>query len=472
MKILLIAFLLICFMGNSLLFAQWDEYPTYQEYVGYLEKWQEDYPDLVKLHELGPAGATNLRHNIYALQISDNVSLDEQEPSFLFTGTLHGDETLALMLCLRLIDTLLQNYEVDSLATKLIDNINIWFLPLCNPDGTYPNGDNTVQHAQRYNVKDRFDLMRNFPCPCGEANHQYYGLYEYASEEVKAIRKCVESNNFVMSADIHGGTELVLWPWCYHPKDPPDLEWFKFITKEYVNTVWASCNNNGYMRPIGIDNPYCQCCDSMYVMHGSMIDYMNYYRHCKGITLELSVRKNLPPLDLLRMWEYNYRSLLKLLSQVLNGIQGTVTDTLTEAPLNAKVFIENHDKDSSFVYSSLPHGDYYRPVYEGAYDITYSCDGYYPKTVNVIHAKTDTATLVNVKLKKIQTNIINAVNGQRLSVNGFKNIRTIELYDLAGKKIRTIPANTGNIHLRGSMGIYVIRFIGKGFVNRKVVYLK
>jgi hypothetical protein len=472
MKVLIIVFMILCFLGNSLLFAQWDEDPTYQEYVGHMEKWQQDYPDLAKLHELGPAGATNLNHNIYALQLSDNVSQEEQEPSFLYTGTLHGDETLALMLSLRLIDTMLLSYGKDSLITRLINNIDIWFAPLCNPDGTYPRGDNTVQYAQRYNVANRWDLMRNFPCPCGEGNHQYYGVYGYASEEVKAIRKCIEANNFVISADIHGGTEVVIWPWCYHPKAPPDLEWFRFISKDYVDTVYYYCNNNGYMTSVS-DSGYRQCCnESMYTSHGMLIDYMNYYRHCKGITLELSVRKNLLASDLQKRWEWNYRSLLYLLSQVLNGIQGTVTDTISGEPLNAKVFIVGHDNDSSHVFSHLPHGDYYRPVFEGTYDITFSCNGYYPKTINVIHAETNIATVLNVKLRKIQTNII--IDKHNINVylkNNRNSATTIEIYDLMGRKIKTIPANAPDKWQAGK-GIYVVRFVGDGFVNRKVVYVK
>ena len=39
----------LCVLCGSI-FSQWYTYPTYQEYVGYMEKWQEDYPQLAKLN--------------------------------------------------------------------------------------------------------------------------------------------------------------------------------------------------------------------------------------------------------------------------------------------------------------------------------------------------------------------------------------------------------------------------------------
>ena len=71
-------------------------------------------------------------------------------------------------------------------------------------------------------------------------------------------------------------------------------------------------------------------------------------------------------------WEYNYQALLNYIDQVRYGVRGTVTDSALGWPLEVKVFVEYHDTDSSHVYSHLPHGDFYRPIYEGTYNVTVS----------------------------------------------------------------------------------------------------
>ena len=70
---------------------------------------------------------------------------------------------------------------------------------------------------------------------------------------------------------------------------------------------------------------------------------MNYFQHCREVTIELSNTKLLPASQLESHWNYNYRSFLNYIEQANYGITGTVTDSLTGEPLKAKVFIQNHD---------------------------------------------------------------------------------------------------------------------------------
>ncbi len=51
-------------------------------------------------------------------------------------------------------------------------------------------------------------------------------------------------------------------------------------------------------------------------------------------------------------------------------------------PLKAKIEILGHDIDSSHVYSNLPIGNYHRYIIQGNYNLTFSKNGYYPKTIN------------------------------------------------------------------------------------------
>ncbi|MBQ0129402.1 MAG: T9SS type A sorting domain-containing protein, partial [bacterium] len=65
------------------------------------------------------------------------------------------------------------------------------------------------------------------------------------------------------------------------------------------------------------------------------------------------------------------------------GIHGTVTDSLTEQPIiGATITIEGHDHHGSSV-TSHEVGDYHRPIKGGTYQVTYSANGYHPKTVTL-----------------------------------------------------------------------------------------
>ena len=101
------------------------------------------------------------------------------------------------------------------------------------------------------------------------------------------------------------------------------------------------------------------------------------------MTLEISSSKVVSANRLYRYWNYNRQALLDYIEESLNGFRGIVTDSVTGLPLEAQVFVNNHDIDNSQVHSLLPVGNYHRPIKGGTYSVTYSAQGYYPKTVNI-----------------------------------------------------------------------------------------
>ena len=60
----------------------------------------------------------------------------------------------------------------------------------------------------------------------------------------------------------------------------------------------------------GITNGY-----AWYEVNGGRQDYMNYFRHCREVTIEISNTKLLPASQLVAHWNYNYRSLLNYIDQ-------------------------------------------------------------------------------------------------------------------------------------------------------------
>ena len=122
----------------------WDFYPTYEAYEDMMEQFAATYPDLCELETMTtlPSG-----RKLLILHINNDLSSEQNEPEFLYTSTMHGDEVTGYVLMLRYIDYLLSHYGNDPRVTNLVNNIDIWINPLANPDGTYAGGNNTVYGA-------------------------------------------------------------------------------------------------------------------------------------------------------------------------------------------------------------------------------------------------------------------------------------------------------------------------------------
>ncbi|GAB4320904.1 MAG: hypothetical protein Kow00127_13230 [Bacteroidales bacterium] len=367
--------------------TDWDFYPTYEGYVDMMQQFANDYPDLVEVFSIGQ---TVEGRELLVAHLGDNLGVDEGEPQFFYTSTMHGDETTGYVLLLRLIDYLLTNYGSDPQVDNLMNNLDIWINPNGNPDGTYAGGNQTVNGATRYNANG-IDLNRNFPDP-EEGPHPDGNAWQ---PETIAMMAFAEDHHFVMSANYHGGAEVMNYPWDTWPNLHADDLWWQFVCHEYADTAQAN-SPSGYMSGFndGITNGY-----AWYTISGGRQDYMNYFHQCREVTIEVSDTKTVPPSQLPSFWNYNYQSMLHYMEEALYGFQGTVTDAQTGLPIEgAEVFIENHDIDSSWVYTGAT-GKYYRPILEGSYTITISAPGYYPQTFQNISVQNHQVTVVDAALE-------------------------------------------------------------------------
>jgi len=364
----------------------WDFYPTYEAYLDMMNQFQKDYPNLCEVFSIGQS--VNGRELMVA-KISDNIATREAEPQFLYTGTMHGDELAGYVLFLRLIDYMLTNYGTDPKVTNLVNSLEIWINPLANPDGTFAAGNHTVSGATRNNANN-MNLNRNYPDP-EDGPHPDGKAWQ---QETLMFMQLAEENDFVMSANTHGGAEVINYPWDTWSRLSADDDWWVFVCREYVDTVHLyspSSYMDGYDN--GITNGY-----AWYTISGGRQDYMNYFNNCREVTMELSNVKSLPASQLEAHWDWNYRSLLNYLEQATFGVSGMVTDLITGEPLAAKVYIDGHDEDNSFVYTENNFGFYQRLLNEGTYDITFSAPGHYPQTISDVSVSKYNTTLLNVQL--------------------------------------------------------------------------
>jgi hypothetical protein len=373
-------------MGLLQRLGEWDAYPTYDEYITMMQGYAERYPELCQVYELGSSTSLIRPHKLLAVKISDNPQLEEDEPEVLLTSTMHGDETVGYVLLLRLIDELLGHYSHSAVSsyehqiTWLIDSSEIWINPLANPDGAYYGGDSTVSRARRgYVYSDgnlaAVDPNRNYPDPAA-GDHPDGNPWWQETEVMMAF---AEQHRFVISANLHGGAELVNYPWDTWLRRHTDDLWFIKVAHDYVDQVHAIATaapyyDSGYMRDQsnGITNGY-----DWYRATGTRQDFMTYWHGGRETTIELSLIKNPPADELPDYWEYNRRSLLAYLEQALCGVRGLVTDGDGD-PLDARVEVAWYDvaEDAPWVRTDPEVGDYHRMLLPGYYWLVVRADGY------------------------------------------------------------------------------------------------
>ena len=363
----------------------WDAYPTHDAYIAMMNQFAANYPTICQIVD---AGNTVQGRKILFAKISDNVGIREAEPQFMYSSSMHGDELTGYVLMLRLIDSLLSTYGTNARVTNLVNTVELWINPLANPDGTYKSGNHTVSGATRYNA-NLVDINRNFPDP---ADGPHPDGYAWQPETI-AMMNIAEHNNFVHSANFHGGTEVVNYPWDTWSRLHPDDNWWKFISHQFADTVQANSPAtymNGYDD--GITNGY-----AWYRITGGRQDYMTYFRRGREITFEISDVKLINASLLPAHWYYLRKSLLNYIENVFYGIRGIVTDNLGN-PIKTLIKVNAHDVDNSEIYSDSLTGAYFRMINPGTYSLTFSAPGFISKTITNVSASNFNSTILDVEL--------------------------------------------------------------------------
>ncbi|NLV19900.1 MAG: hypothetical protein GXY51_10510 [Bacteroidetes bacterium] len=417
--------------------AEWNTYPSYSQYIEIMQGFAENYPAICLLDTIGTSNYGKL---VLALKISDNVSVDEDEPETFYSSTIHGDETGGFVLMLRLADYLLMNYQSDVRVSEMINNLEIWINPLANPDGTYGTGD-LISSPIRFNANG-YDLNRNFPDPATPNT--------VTQTETTDMITFMREHNFVLSANFHSGTEVVNYPWDSRARLHADDEWFYSVSRKYADTVHRY-SVPGYMTFLqdGVTNGYM-----WYSINGGRQDFVTRELQGREVTIELDYDYITPAEDLGSLWEYNHRSLLGYLENALSGIHGKVTDSKTGDPVKARIFVSGHDIDSSHVYSRSSTGTFVRLISPGAWDLLVTAEGYLPVNVDNVLVTENSITNLNIEMLPF-VNPVDTIgtpvlilypSPARESVRAvlpedFSGQVRIALYDSGGRKIRDYYEN-------------------------------
>ncbi len=229
-------------------------YHTMDTAVAEMKSLQVKHPDLVHVEEYGRSAEGRI---LYALKLSDNVALDEEEPELMITSATHGDELISVEVVFGLLNALIDGYGMDNRLTKMVDGHEIYVIPVVNPDG--------YVRRSRYTA-DGTDPNRDYPWPESPLRQP--------DPCIKSIINFFNAKNIVGSIDFHAFGEMIMYPWAYteDPIESVDQKRFSEVTE-------AMAQSNGY-----VNGPISKV---IYVAKGSSADYYYWNRGSFSLGIEI-----------------------------------------------------------------------------------------------------------------------------------------------------------------------------------------
>lgn len=268
------------------------QYHSYGELERDLLALQDSYPHIAKVLDIGDSLEGR---NIYALKISDNVHVEEEEAEVLFIGCHHAREWISVEVPFLLGKYLIENYEINSQVRDLVDQSEIWIIPLLNPDGLEysinfyrywrknrrDNGDGSygVDPNRNYGYNWGLDNVGSSPSP---ASQVYRGTSPFSEPETQVIRDLFAGKNFQAVITYHSYSQVILYPWGFTDKPTNEDQLLDQIAAD-MSTLIQSVNGNFY--------DYYQAGESFYLTNGDTTDWTFGTYGIPSYTIEL------PPKD-------------------------------------------------------------------------------------------------------------------------------------------------------------------------------
>ena len=247
---------------------------TYYEMQDTLQKLATSFPTVCARTTLG---LTPQGRQMWCLKISDNPGTTEGEPVVFINAASHAREPLGTSTCVAFATKILSEYGHDSVSTWLVNNREIYIVPVMNPDGYAYNSDSGGSQSNwRKNRRGPvppnvgIDLNRNYGYKWGYDNQgssnyagdeTYRGPSRFSETETQLVRDFLAQFQPHNCMDFHTFGQYNMYPWGYANVQPPD----EAVLNEAVDTFQA---NNHY--PMGQTG---QVYSTIYPCNGLSVDW-------------------------------------------------------------------------------------------------------------------------------------------------------------------------------------------------------
>ncbi len=207
---------------------------TFAQMEAILDSMNLLYPNLITVKAaMSPPLKSIQNRDLWYVKISDNPTVDENEPELLYSAVHHAREPESMSQLIFYMYYLLENYNTNPDIKFLVDNTEMFFVPCLNPDGyvynqtTNPNGGGMWRKNRRNNGGSfGVDLNRNYGYFWGYDNigssntptsDTYRGTAGFSEPETQAMRNFCNTHTFVTALNAHTYGNLLIYPWGYLP---------------------------------------------------------------------------------------------------------------------------------------------------------------------------------------------------------------------------------------------------------------
>ncbi len=362
-------------------------YLDYPAVLAELTALAAGHPQLAELVDLTArygTPATEEGRHLYALKISDNVALDEDEPAFLLVSAHHARELVTPVIALDTAARLLSGYGADPQVRDAVDGHEIWIAPVWNPDGYQYvfTADNLWRKNRRpFSGGTGVDLNRNYPAGwtsgCSGSSNPGSGTFKGPSAgseaETATMLAWTVDRRFAKVLDLHSRGRETLWGYAC-PSSPVDSLW----RAKAIQLSQAS----GYgsdERPPSADGEHFQW---QFAEHGAM-----------SLLTETHDQFQPPYASAVTEAAAVWGGVLWLLDEPL-PLTGRVTDGCSGLPLAASLTVQSLGfTEGEVIRTSSNAGRFHGFLPSGNHSILVEAPGFLPATVSVQVPSTGGATL-------------------------------------------------------------------------------
>lgn len=282
------------------------EYYTYDNMTSLFHNLAQNHSDIMQLSSIGK---TYEGRDIWLVKLSDNVEIDEDEPSVLLMGAHHGNEKPSYEVLIYFIQYVLDRYggpdidddgdgeinediidgfdndgdgEIDEdpsekRVTDVLDSTQIFLIPMVNPDGVEygwrknrapnygedGNSDSITSigvdlnrnYGYMWNIVYLFPDNYHFEWITNDESWTYRGEEPFSEKETQAVKAFVETHDISISLSYHDYGEFMLFPWMHTSRRTPHESLFRSIGEnmsainKYDLRIYGQYGDREYLIP-------------------------------------------------------------------------------------------------------------------------------------------------------------------------------------------------------------------------------
>jgi len=259
-------------------------YMKYDEVVAKLDSMRMWYPQFISAKF--SVGTTYEGRTQWAVRVTNGPNAPTGRPEVLMHALIHAREPESMETQFYYMFWLFENYNTDATARYILNNREIYWIPVFNVDGyvhnqtTNPNGGGMWRANKHLTSPPSLtcgpvDPNRNFGTyqywnssnngsstdPCNGGQGTYRGTLPFSELETQNIKTFVNSRNFKTAFSAHTYGNYLIKPWCWQDPigTPDDAIYNQFLADMQATngyTVGFPSQTVGYKVRGGTDDWY------------------------------------------------------------------------------------------------------------------------------------------------------------------------------------------------------------------------